>query len=261
MPLFGTEVEQMKIKCPNCGKIQNIPDIYVNRKTVKCVECKAEIPLTPSKSSFPKKPVLTGFAVFFGLLVLIIILAIAIPSNEPEHSATKQKKYNRKAVKPIPQGPKEPASQQGYKENHSRHPESTSRPHAVKQQLPEQKYKPQKKSLAYMLATIDKGYVSEGDTSITRFRSLLNQLDRTYVEDQQTIADMTVMARKILRDKYGIDESLRNIMEGMNQIFYQHNGFQYAEYVTAYVQLRNAGKSHSEAVRGLSSLVQALMGK
>jgi len=269
MPLFGTEVEQMKIECPNCGKLQNIPDVYINKKTVKCLKCKSEIPVTPSKSSLPQKTVLTGFAVFFGLLVLIIILAIAIPSNEPEHSATKQKKYNHEVEKPIPQGPKEPASQQGYKErqvyrnkeNHSRHPESTSRPHAGKQQPPEQKYKPQKKSLAYMLATIDKGYVSEGDTSITRFRSLLNQLDRTYVEDQQTIADMTVMARKILRDKYGIDESLRNIMEGMNQIFYQHNDFQYAEYVTAYVQLRKAGKSHSEAVRGLSSLVHALMGK
>jgi hypothetical protein len=107
----------MRIKCPNCGKIQNIPDIYVNRKTVKCVKCKAEIPVTPSKSSFPKKTVLIGFAVFFGLLVLIIISAIAVPSNEPEHSATKQKKYNHEVEKPFPQGPKEPASQQGYKEH------------------------------------------------------------------------------------------------------------------------------------------------
>ncbi len=109
MPLFGTEVEQMKIECPNCGKLQNIPNVYINKKTVKCLKCKSEIPVTPSKSSFPKKSVLTGFAVFFGLLVLIIILAIAIPSNEPEHSATKQKKYNREVEKPIPQGPKEPA--------------------------------------------------------------------------------------------------------------------------------------------------------
>lgn len=109
MPVFGTEVEQMKIECPNCGKLQNIPNVYINKKTVKCLKCKSEIPVTPSKSSFPKKSVLTGFAVFFGLLVLIIILAIAIPSNEPEHSATKQKKYNREVEKPIPQGPKEPA--------------------------------------------------------------------------------------------------------------------------------------------------------
>jgi hypothetical protein len=238
----------MKIECSNCGKIQNIPDIYVNRKTVKCVRCKVEIPVTPSKSSFPKKTVLTWFAVFFGLLVLIIILAITSrhPKSTSRPHAVKQQppeqKYKPYAVKQQP-------------------PEQKYKPYAVKQQLSEQKYKPQKKSLAYMLATIDNGYVSEGDISITRFRSLLNQLDQAYVEDQQTIADMTVMARKILRDKYGIDESLHNIMEGMNQIFYQHHGFQYAEYVTVYVQLRKVGKSHSEAVRELSSLVHALMGK
>jgi hypothetical protein len=99
----------MKIKCPNCGKIQNIPDIYVNIKTVKCVKCKAEIPLTPSKSSFPKKPVLTGSAVFFGFFVLIIILAIAYLRFITGYSATEQKKYNREVEKSIPQGPKKPA--------------------------------------------------------------------------------------------------------------------------------------------------------
>ncbi len=117
------------------------------------------------------------------------------------------------------------------------------------------------RSLEYQLATIDKGYVSDGDPTIARFRSLLDQLSNTYVENKQSIADMTVMTQKLLKEKYGISESLLRIMEGMNQILYQRLPNQaYAEYTTAYIQLRNSGMSHSEAVEGLAALIRTLSG-
>jgi len=93
-------------------------------------------------------------------------------------------------------------------------------------------------SIEYKLAVIDAGgFVPKDDLTVARFRSLLNQLSRTYVENKQQIADMTVTAQKLLR-KDGVDESLLNIMEGLNQLFSKPLGNQkYAEYAVAYVTL------------------------
>jgi len=115
-------------------------------------------------------------------------------------------------------------------------------------------------SLEYMLATIEKGYVSRDDIIITRFRSLLSQLSNTYVENKQQISDMTVRAQGILEKEEGIKESLLNMMEGMNQIFYiKVENQNYSEYMAAYMTLRRKGQSHNDAINGLKGIVDALI--
>ena len=114
-------------------------------------------------------------------------------------------------------------------------------------------------SLEYKLATINAGgYVSKDHITVARFRSLLNQLSATFVEDNQQIADMSVTAQNLLK-KEGIQESLINIMEGMNQLFSRRiENQKYAEYSAAYVTLRSQGQSHTEAVGGLQAILRAM---
>lgn len=114
-------------------------------------------------------------------------------------------------------------------------------------------------SLEYKLAVINAGgYVPKNHITVARFRSLLQQLSDTYVENRQQIADMTVTAQNLLR-KEGIQENLLNIMEGMNQLFSKPVGNQkYAEYAAAYVTLRGKGQSHSQAMRGLKAILESL---
>lgn len=124
------------------------------------------------------------------------------------------------------------------------------------QQQPQPQPKP--KSMEYMLATIDKGYVSSDDIIIARFRSLLQQLDSTYVESKNQIGDMTVGIQKLIKDE-GVNETLLNIMEGMNSLFSTRTENQnYAEYASAYGILRTKGQSHHEAIAGLRALIQSL---
>ncbi len=113
-------------------------------------------------------------------------------------------------------------------------------------------------SLEYQLATINaSGYVSKDHITVARFRSLLNQLSVTFVEDKQQIADMSVSAQNLLK-KEGIQESLINIMEGMNQLFsIKIENQKYAEYTAAYVTLRGQGQSHAVAIDGLQEFFRA----
>jgi hypothetical protein len=77
------------------------------------------------------------------------------------------------------------------------------------------------------------------DVAINRFRSLLGQLDDKYTGGDQLIADQTIKAREVLKDK-GVSESLRNIMEGMNQVLPPdaHNQ-QYAGMLALYITMRD----------------------
>jgi hypothetical protein len=114
------------------------------------------------------------------------------------------------------------------------------------------------KKLTYeeMLATIDGDGTEE--IKVNRFRSLLSQLDDTYVENKKQISDMTVRGKEILK-KEGVTESLLNIMEGMNKIFPSKiENQKYAEYIAAYLTLRKKGQSHQEAVDGLTDLIAAI---
>jgi len=114
-------------------------------------------------------------------------------------------------------------------------------------------------SMEYMLATIEKGYVSRDDPIIARFRSLLEQLDAKFIENKTQIGDMSVAAQKLLREEEGIKESLLNIMEGMNQLFSSEStNLKYPEYASAYMVLRRKGQSHHEAIEGLRAILQTL---
>lgn len=114
-------------------------------------------------------------------------------------------------------------------------------------------------SIEYQLATINAGgYVSKDHITIARFRSVLDQLSSTYIENKQQIADMSVTAQQLLK-KAGVEESLLKIMEGLNQLFANRiENQKYAEYAASYVTLRIKGQSHSEAIRGLQAILRGL---
>jgi len=107
---------------------------------------------------------------------------------------------------------------------------------------------PQSETIEYKLATIDKGYVSRDDVTIIRFKSLLQQLDATYAEDKQNIADCTVVAQKMLKNDYGIKETMLNIMEDLNQIYPTKVNPSYALYATGYVMVRGKGSYRQQAI-------------
>lgn len=113
--------------------------------------------------------------------------------------------------------------------------------------------------IEYKLAVIDAGgYVSKDDISVARFRSLLEQLDSKFNENQTEIADMTVKTQEILRGK-GISEKMLNIMEGMNRLFpTRFPNQKYAEYLASYLVLRDSGQTHREAIEGLEALLETL---
>lgn len=112
--------------------------------------------------------------------------------------------------------------------------------------------------LEYKLATINAGgYVSKDDINVGRFRGLLNRLSATFVENEQQIADMSVAAQSRLKEE-GVQESLLNIMEGMNQLFSKRiENQKYAEYAATYVTLRIKGQGHAEAIRGLQAILRS----
>jgi len=143
---------------------------------------------------------------------------------------------------------------QGMRENKFQQKYKDARPYVGKKQTEPET------SIEYKLAVIDgKGYISKNHISIARFRSLLLQLSNTYVENRQQIADMTVRAQETLKEDEGIKESLLNMMEGMNQIFYEKiENQKYAEYMAAYMVLRRKGQSHSEAINGLKAIIEAI---
>ena len=115
-------------------------------------------------------------------------------------------------------------------------------------------------SLEYKLAVINaKGYVSKDHITVKRFRSLLNQLSKTFVENKEQIADMSVAAQKRLEEEGGVEESVLNIMEGMNKIFTEPiENQKYAEYVAAYTVMRIKGNAHEDSINGLKLLIRSL---
>jgi hypothetical protein len=117
------------------------------------------------------------------------------------------------------------------------------------------------KTIEYQLAVVDAGgYVPDNDISVARFRSLLEQLSQAYGGSDQQIADQTVKAQELLKNR-GVKESLLNIMTGMNKLFpiAKHNQH-YAEVLALYIGLRDKGESNEDAVKDLQDLVQHLSG-
>lgn len=112
--------------------------------------------------------------------------------------------------------------------------------------------------LEYVLAILDAGQpIERADLRVARCKSLLKQLDETYVENPKEITNMTVGGRDLL-EKEGIKQSLLPMMEAMNTLFIGHKGFKYSEYLGAYITLRNKGQKHDEAISSLKALIKAL---
>jgi len=107
------------------------------------------------------------------------------------------------------------------------------------------------------LAIID-GHVSRDDIAVIRFKTLLDQLSSKYNGTRQQISDVTVKGQSLLRDKYGIEESLLNIMEDMNQVLITKVNPSYPVYATAYVHLRKTGISRQQTINGIESFVKSI---
>jgi hypothetical protein len=114
-------------------------------------------------------------------------------------------------------------------------------------------------SIEYQLACINAGRrIAQDDITVARFRSLLGQLSDTFVENKQQIADMSIKGLQMLKQD-GISESLLNIMEGMNQLFSTRvENQKYAEYIAAYLTLRDKGQSHRQAIAGLQGILRSM---
>jgi hypothetical protein len=110
-----------------------------------------------------------------------------------------------------------------------------------------------------MLATIDG---NDGDPlKVNRYRSLLGQLDDSFVETPEQIADMSANTKAEL-GKEGIAESVLPIMETMNTILPVPVANQkYAEYTAAYMTLRIKGQTHEQATSGLRALLASITSK
>lgn len=93
-------------------------------------------------------------------------------------------------------------------------------------------------TLEYQLAVINKGgYVPQNDITVTRFRYLLETLERKTINSRQEIADMSVAGITRLRERYGRDVSLLQFMEGVNSSIPAGAKVNYAIASTAYMQL------------------------
>lgn len=69
-------------------------------------------------------------------------------------------------------------------------------------------------SMEYALATLDQGgYVEPDDIKVTRFRYLLNKLRPLTGDTDKELGDATWAAKNVLRDHYGVEVSMIDLME------------------------------------------------
>jgi hypothetical protein len=113
-------------------------------------------------------------------------------------------------------------------------------------------------SIAFKLAAIEKnGYVAENDALVKRFDLLLSQLSYKYVDSKQEIADKTVTAKQILQSK-GINESMTNIMEGMNSIIDPKNSRKYYDdYLFIYI-IKRQKSSHAVSIKYINDSLRII---
>jgi len=95
----------------------------------------------------------------------------------------------------------------------------------------------EKRTPEHNLAIIHEGWkVPEDHTTVFRFRYLLQQLDAQCIQSKEEIADMTVNAQQVIREKRGIKMNLLSMMEEMNKTMRVHRpegGGDYAELLAA----------------------------
>jgi hypothetical protein len=97
-----------------------------------------------------------------------------------------------------------------------------------------------KQSMEVMLATIDKSSsVDADDITVKRFRFLLENIQRKTKNTKDQIGDMTVNGQKLLRDKYGKEKTLLELMEDANRAIPEGSQvrWDYAEIITMLVMV------------------------
>jgi len=97
-----------------------------------------------------------------------------------------------------------------------------------------------KPPMEVMLAAIDKGGPADADDiTVKRFRFLLENIQRKTNNSKDQIGDMTVNGQKLLRDKYGKEMTLLELMEDANRAMPEGSQMRwnYAEIITAVVIL------------------------
>lgn len=93
-------------------------------------------------------------------------------------------------------------------------------------------------SLEYMLAGLNAGHsVPRDDITVKRFRYLLTEIQSKTVNTQKEIADMTYRAQLILRDDYGKDVRLLDLMEAANETIPAGMRMKYEEVMAAMLVL------------------------
>lgn len=91
-----------------------------------------------------------------------------------------------------------------------------------------------------LLATIDKGSsVGADDITVKRLRFLLENIQRKTKNTKDQIGDMTVNGQKLLRDKYGKEKTLLELMEDANRAIPEgsRDRWDYAEIMTMLVMV------------------------
>ena len=68
---------------------------------------------------------------------------------------------------------------------------------------------------------------------------MLGALERKTIQSQQQIGDMSVAGTESLRETFGVNITLLDFMEEMNQALPNHLNTDYAEAAAAYVVLRS----------------------
>jgi len=92
--------------------------------------------------------------------------------------------------------------------------------------------------MAYQLAVINKGsVVDKNDITVIRFKYLVNNIYNKVFESKKQIGDMTVKTQQILREKYGKEIKLLDLMEDLNKCIPDGTKVKYAEIAVAYMQL------------------------
>ena len=103
--------------------------------------------------------------------------------------------------------------------------------------------------------------VIDGNTSeiyITRSQSLLKQVSNRYNITETEIGDrLVVLCHKILRDEYGINQTLQYTLEAINRIeISSPNKDDFNKLLVVYGELRNAGQTNDEAVKRINMALQ-----
>lgn len=93
-------------------------------------------------------------------------------------------------------------------------------------------------SIGYKLCVIDGDYEKEDSVKVRRYNYLLENLAQRCSCEEINIADMSVAAQKILREKYGKEVKNITLLEAANEdLAYGCSKDDFAEYMTLVIQL------------------------